>query len=291
MSLEIPYDINDIEYLGIFLTPQSQAKLKQAIPATFKQKSGDHITIVYDPDEEQLAKFEKFIGKKIVLTATHEVVTDRIQAIRIKDVWTERGTPHITISWITGGSPSEANEAVATQRGVSIQPWLKLEGYYDVFPRSFESNPFPRYRRNADSRFRRFQRLYQIGEVTPEKYISEFERIYADRPEPEIGREIQRVYVVSSAHITRQDAVVLDQMVGQLGYNDFNRDWTILPHFDYGWWLHIDDSMFPSRIPLAQQLFSPELVELLKLAYIENCQWLRIDQDGPQYDDLPQFDW
>ena len=288
MSLEIPYDIEDIEYLGIFLTPQSQAKLKQVIPSFFKQKSGDHITIIYDPDEEQLAKFEKFIGKKIVLTATHEIITDRIQAIRIKDVWTERGTPHITLSWVTGGSPSEANAAVLENQGQPIQPWLKLEGYYDVFPRSFESNPFPHYRRNADSRFRRFQRLYQVGEVTPEKYISEFERIYADRPKPELGREIQRAYVVSSAHITQDDAETLDGIV--FG-NDSNPSWAIVPHFDYGWWLRIDNNVFPSQIPQAQELFSPALVELLKLAYIENCQWLRIDQDGPQYDDLPIFDW
>jgi len=132
----------DIEYLGIFLTPQSKEKLKQAISPKFKQKSGDHLTILYNPDEEDLERFSPYIGKHVVLTATHIVGNDRVQAIRIKDIETERGVPHITISWDDGVSPAESNELVATEIGQPIQPWLKLQGVFDVYPRSVLRNPW-----------------------------------------------------------------------------------------------------------------------------------------------------
>jgi hypothetical protein len=140
--------IEEIEYLGIFLTPQSKAKLRRLIPAAFNQKSGDHITVVHGPDEDQLLKFSASIGKKVVLTATHVMENDRVQAIRIKDVWTERGHPHITISWAEGASPIESNALVAEQQGMPIQPWVQLEGIYDVFPRSLEDSRRKNPRRN-----------------------------------------------------------------------------------------------------------------------------------------------
>jgi len=160
--ISIP-DPEEVEYLGIFLTPQSKEKLKQVIPPKFKQKSGDHLTILFDPDEEDLERFLPYVGKRIVLTVTHEVDNDRVQAIRIKDIETEQGIPHITLSWDEGASPAESNELIETETGRPIQPWLKLQGIFDVYPRSLEDNP---YRRNSDERRRQLERKLHSGDTT-----------------------------------------------------------------------------------------------------------------------------
>jgi len=131
-------DVDTVEYLGIFLTPQSKRKLAQLVPAEFNQKSGDHLTILHGPTEEELEEFLPMIGKHIILTVTHEVANDRVQAVKVRDVWTARGAPHITLSWQAGASPAESNDLVATQRGQMIQPWIQLQGVYDVYPRSLE---------------------------------------------------------------------------------------------------------------------------------------------------------
>lgn len=34
--LHMNFDLDEVEYLGIFLTPQSKEKLKRVVPATFK---------------------------------------------------------------------------------------------------------------------------------------------------------------------------------------------------------------------------------------------------------------
>lgn len=124
-------------YIGVFLTPQSQAKLKKAIPPAFNNKSGNHLTIKFAPSEEDMAKFQKKIGKKVTLTATHLIQTADYQAIRLSNtVKVERGYPHITIAWREGSSPAKGNRAMKENKGAAIQPWLKLQGIYDTFPRS-----------------------------------------------------------------------------------------------------------------------------------------------------------
>ena len=139
-------EISGTPYLGIFLTKQSQAKLKKALPPAFGNKSGNHLTIQFAPGEDALEKFQKKIGKKVTLVATHLIQTDSYQAIRIKDtVKTERGFPHITISWKDGSSPKKGNRAMKENKGTAIQPWLKLEGVYDTWPRTIsESSLFDR---------------------------------------------------------------------------------------------------------------------------------------------------
>jgi len=133
----------EIHYLGIFLSKRDRAKLFAQVPPKFNQKSGDHFTLVYAPTDEQVARFSKQIGKKVVLTLTHEVMNERIQVVVPKrgTVTTQRGQPHITISWKEGASPVEANQLVAQHSpqfkdANQIQPWLKVQGVYDTYPRT-----------------------------------------------------------------------------------------------------------------------------------------------------------
>ena len=127
-------------YLGVFLTKQSEAKLKKAIPPAFNNKSGNHLTIQFVPSEEQLARFQKKIGKKVTLSATHLIQTDSYQAIRVNGIKTALGHPHITISWKEGSNPAKGNRAMKENKGQAIQPWLKLQGVYDTWPRTMDES-------------------------------------------------------------------------------------------------------------------------------------------------------
>jgi hypothetical protein len=127
-------NLTGVEYLGIFLTPQSQDKLARAFPATHPQKSGDHVTILHNPSEEDLERFQSKVGKGVVLTITHYAANERVQAVRVKDVQAA-GIPHITLSWATGSSPIESN-GLMQQAGEPVQPWIKLQGVYDTYPRT-----------------------------------------------------------------------------------------------------------------------------------------------------------
>lgn len=129
-SIELP------EALYIYLTPQAQAKLKRLVPPAHPQKSGDHLTIAFQPTLAEVERFKKLVGKSVTITATHVVQNDRVQAVKIKDVVTKRGTPHVTISWATGANPAESNDLVARDPGTPLQPWLKLQGVYGFFPGS-----------------------------------------------------------------------------------------------------------------------------------------------------------
>jgi len=130
VSTELP------EALYIYLTPQAEAKLKRVVPPIHPQKSGDHLTLVFQPSLAEVERFKKLVGKSVTITATHVVQNDRVQAVKIRNVTTKRGTPHVTISWATGASPVESNDLVAREVGRPLQPWLKLQGVYGFFPPS-----------------------------------------------------------------------------------------------------------------------------------------------------------
>lgn len=125
-----------IESLEIRLGESSRAKLLHLVPAQFSNISADHLTLNYGPSEDEVEKFAPMIGRRVTLTATAVVANDRVQAVKIKDIETKLGTPHVTISWANGAKPVESNGLVSADRGKPIQPWLKLEGVYDTSPSS-----------------------------------------------------------------------------------------------------------------------------------------------------------
>lgn len=128
MKSEVPVSDTLPMALYVRLTDQAKAKLAKRVPALFPQKSGDHVTVAFEPTEAEVNKFPK--GKRVTLTVTHVLANDRVQAVRVVGVETRLGTPHVTISWATGASPVEANDLMR-QAGTPLQPWLKLEGVYD----------------------------------------------------------------------------------------------------------------------------------------------------------------
>jgi len=132
------FTAGEVQYFGFFLDAQSQRKLAKAAPPAYKGKSGNHVTVLFSPSEEKVEELRKLVGKRKVVQATHVIDTGEYQAVRIHGIGTDRGIPHVTISWAEGSSPSEGNRALRRGHGEPIQPWLKLNGVFDFYPRTLE---------------------------------------------------------------------------------------------------------------------------------------------------------
>ena len=85
--------------------------------------------------------------------------------------------------------------------------------------------------------------------------------------------EIERTLVASTAHIPYSTSTYL---------NDLD-----IFDVEYGYKVYVPE------IDVIERIYGdhPELCSLLKLALVNSCRWLLLDQDGPVYDKLPQFNW
>lgn len=89
--------------------------------------------------------------------------------------------------------------------------------------------------------------------------------------------EINRELVLSTCHLPPTDASILEDM-GE-GYEFGYRLYTFLGETPAEIRSHIDTC------------YSAEMMDLLELARAYGCKWLVLDQDGPEMDTLPKFEW
>lgn len=108
---------------------------------------------------------------------------------------------------------------------------------------------------------------------------------------------IEKMLCLSTAHITEEDSKLLAERAGLLAETDdpnYNQigswvDWLYpYEHRDYGWLICVssatDDHTVRAHLP-------NHMLAILDKAEAEGCEWVLIDQDAEQYDDLPTFDW
>ena len=91
--------------------------------------------------------------------------------------------------------------------------------------------------------------------------------------------EIFKTMVASTAHIEEQDLEALRV------FSDF----FIVQEDDYGSAILISDE--DSLKHISQLRVSEGLKLLVLFAASNGCRWLRLDADGPLYDNLPVYDW
>lgn len=91
--------------------------------------------------------------------------------------------------------------------------------------------------------------------------------------------EIQRVLVLSTGHIREQDERFLRNHDGA---------YYIIP-YEYGYFVWVPSEL--ENLEDAMGEVPPKIGELIKLAFEENCQWLRLDSDGMIVEGLEEFDW
>ena len=90
--------------------------------------------------------------------------------------------------------------------------------------------------------------------------------------------EITRVLDASTGHITRDDSVRLEN--GETAAT-YTLD-------EYGWLVYVgelggDEANYPG--------FSQAFLDLIADCRANDCAYLRLDRDGPVYEDVPRFDW
>lgn len=86
--------------------------------------------------------------------------------------------------------------------------------------------------------------------------------------------EISKMLTVSTAHINKETAKMLDGDI----------DIVIYDKGVYGWFIHIPDDPEEYNIP-------QELLKLMKFAKDLDCDWLCLDSDGEILDYLETYEW
>jgi hypothetical protein len=105
---------------------------------------------------------------------------------------------------------------------------------------------------------------------------------------PNPPHEVAHILVLSTAHVKKKDAGLLDQNESPVAC--FNKQ---VNGESYGWWIHVSDPEdgFNSDAQILAARYSRAFIGLLHLARQLGCQWLMLDRDGPVRDDLPKFEW
>lgn len=87
--------------------------------------------------------------------------------------------------------------------------------------------------------------------------------------------EFNKVIVFSTGHITAEDNQRLADMVDAKtpGVYDHGHEYLI-------WVAHVETEQM-----------SDAYKGLAEFAIMYNCEWLRLDRDGPVYANLPRFEW
>jgi hypothetical protein len=140
-----------------------------------------------------------------------------------------------------------------------------------------------------DEALRRIRRQYLSTQdpLDAESYIAALERALGVAPLLH-KYEIQNMLIVSNSHIPREEADWISEREHSLPGLKFSND--------YGWIFGV-----PATEPLdPHAIFSgdllmlaacPHLSNLIRLARSLDCEYLRLDADGPEYKDLPTWEW
>jgi hypothetical protein len=104
--------------------------------------------------------------------------------------------------------------------------------------------------------------------------------------------EIDKVLVVSTAHIRAQDDALLHN-----ASTDVLSTSLVVHNLDPGYLVYGIDLNYQEEgnktmeAELREEGFSEELLHLLQAAYTNGCDYLRLDPDGTVYDDIRRFEW
>jgi len=96
-------------------------------------------------------------------------------------------------------------------------------------------------------------------------------------------REIQKVLVASTGHISREDSELL-----KTDSDSLSSECMLINEFEHGFTIFISDEKNEDS---PDWKYSDALKKLIKLARELDCRYLKLDCDGLLYDDLEQFEW
>lgn len=95
--------------------------------------------------------------------------------------------------------------------------------------------------------------------------------------------DITRCLTISTSHITRGTAVRLDNPKTDFCVSIFNKG-------EYGWWIYIP-SYYRTAYHLKKVDVPKDLNDCINLAIKNHCEWLCLDCDGAETDQLETYEW
>lgn len=124
-----------------------------------------------------------------------------------------------------------------------------------------------------------------MPDQTPEDKAKEFEK-------RALSLKIYNYLDISSGHISKSDAESLDVDAVRTRNAEPN---LIVFKYPEGWFVNVPqgepDSMGIEDEEALAEDYSPEMLDLLRMAIYNDCCFVRIDADGNVYDNLPRFEW
>lgn len=96
--------------------------------------------------------------------------------------------------------------------------------------------------------------------------------------------EFLKVIVFSTAHISKEDDDKLRTGTTEV----------VAYEYEFGYWIHIPSDAFEFKDMLTNMKrtgFTDGFIKLFKIANEQKCQFLRLDCDGPEHDELQKYEW
>ena len=93
---------------------------------------------------------------------------------------------------------------------------------------------------------------------------------------------IQKMLDVSTAHITREDSAVLVE------WSRMDESPCCFASYEHGWWLHVWEE---DCGPIERRELSESFMAILRLCRSLDIDYLKLDCDGTEHDDLDKHDW
>ena len=93
---------------------------------------------------------------------------------------------------------------------------------------------------------------------------------------------IQQVLDVSTTHITRGDSAALVE------WSRMDESPCMLGSYEFGWWLYVWEE---GGGPVEQSQLSDSFQKVLRLCRTLDIDYLKLDCDGTEHDDLDVHDW
>ena len=90
--------------------------------------------------------------------------------------------------------------------------------------------------------------------------------------------EITKILTISTAHITKVTAELLDDGV---------RDLSVYSKGEYGWFIFVPESDVINSL----HIMLPDLMRLLQFAKDLGCEWLCLDRDGEVLEYFNTYEW
>jgi hypothetical protein len=110
-------------WVAIFLDEESRKKLREAVKATHGHEEYDHLTLLYDPSEEEYEKIHDTVGKRAIIRAAVVGKDEASQALcaheillhdeESGDLACSNDFPHVTISHSANEGAARSNDLLS----------------------------------------------------------------------------------------------------------------------------------------------------------------------------------